>query len=843
MRGTNHSKSHLLATLLLGAILVLVVLAAIVQPVSATTIDKTFSSTDDTSVNGTMPYRNPGHRDYQGGIYGFNVYNIVDLETLCYIVIEFQGTVFSSHHEGIHEITYTLPGKDTKTGRVYVAHSRNVLGSITGTKFTYFFDDWDATGLTGSTMISTNYTLISVTDCDNAVPTKTQPITLVGPMSARCLYLSYTYTICSLHRWENNLHADMDDTGLWIINLNRSGYESTLDIYRNSVLWHTTTGIDDVIVTAPPTVNNVTITSRAGEKYVIDAPPPDGHDLTAPTTLSIRSTQTGALIPGARAIVLDSQTGTTLINNTLASGSGTFRLEKSHTLRYLASATADDYALLSPIQFDTGDSGVSIVLWMTPTSAPTPPENTTEGKTMLYGYLITQGSSQPIPGATVTLSGIGSTTTSSTGSYLFNNIDPGTYSISASAPNHDPITESVTAEITATPHNLALQGHYTLRVTVKDADSLKTLTNATTISLSDGQEHNDQNPTSFAIDYGTYTITAAAEGYYPLAQNQYIDKVGETVATILMTPKTPPPPTQPPKEMPNYPPHNVRFHCIDDYGLPLPNVTISAEYLETTSPWSWFTDLLGIPSTVNINATTLRGTTGSDGSITFSMIESVRYAITAHDPASNLTVDFTLYPQETQYTIQFRTRPPAPAETYPLYELEAVPLDGDTQVSLNLAYRDRDNGTTSLSFWVKDAAGELVYTSAPALKLMGWTNTSYTVQNQPTSYTWGFDATHTTSGDISAARSITLHGSGRLVDLGFEDDFWYYLLSAVWIVALGAIFSGSRVRFGAIIIPLIGGGIPTLIGWLPLATIPLIGILTFIGVFVYMRKSEYKLYR
>ena len=292
-----------------------------------------------------------------------------------------------------------------------------------------------------------------------------------------------------------------------------------------------------------------------------------------------------------------------------------------------------------------------------------------------------------------------------------------------------------------------------------------------------------------------------------------------------------------------YPAHNVRFHCIDDYGAPLPGVTISAAYVETTSPLSWLTDLLGISSSVEIENTTLQGTTGTDGSIVFSMVETVQYALSAHDPASNLSVNFTIYPQETQYTIQFRTRPAASAETYPIYILEAVPLEGDTQVSLRLAYNDRDNATTSLSFWVKNDAGEYVYTDTPTLHLLGWTNTSYTVENHPTSYTWGFDAQHATRGEISAARTITLHGSGRLVDLGFEDDFWYFLLSALWIIGIGALFSGSQVRFGAIIIPLIGGGIPVLIGWLPVSTAVLVGVLTFIGVFVYMRKSEYKLYR
>jgi len=557
---------------------------------------------------------------------------------------------------------------------------------------------------------------------------------------------------------------------------------------------------------------------------------------TAPVTVYIRDARTGDLIPGAVLSILDGTTGTVIVNEALPTGQESYTLEKAYTLRYSAQATATNYTSFGATQFGLGDDPLPLVLWMYPDDPAI--EEPTTGKTALYGYVLTQGSQQPVSGATVTLSGNGDTTTSSTGFYLFNDIDAGSYTISASAPLHDALSEPVTVDAAPTQRNLALTGQHTLTITAKDADTLANIQNAT-ISLSDGQE-STQNPITFTVNYGTYTITTAAEGYYPANQYQYIDSPGTTTATVLMTAH--PEPTPAP-EMPNYPPHNVRFHCIDDYGLPLSNVTISAAYLETTTPWSWFTDLLGIPSTVNINETTLSGTTGTDGSITFSMVETVRYAITAHDPASNLSVNFTLYPQETQYTIQFRTRPPSDAETHPLYELEAVPLEGDTQVSLRLAYKDRDNATTSLLFWVKDGAGEYVYTDTLEPTLLNWTNTSYTVENHPASYTWGFDATHATRDTISAARSITLHGSGRLVDLGFEDEFWYLLLSAIWIVGIGAIFSGSRVRFGAIIIPLIGGGVPTLIGWLPLATTVPIGILTFIGVFVYMRKSEYKLYR
>jgi len=607
----------------------------------------------------------------------------------------------------------------------------------------------------------------------------------------------------------------------------------TLNDTEGAIILSDTSGIDKTFYVAKDDLASIDVTI-GGETNTYNLAVAASATTTA--TAYIRSSETGALIPDARIIILDGQTGTEIVNQTLATGSGSFDIPKADTLRYLASTTASGYSPLGSIQFGTMGDTLDLVLWMSPDTAPDTP--TEEGKSLLYGYVITQGNQQPISGATVSLNGYGDTTTSSTGFYQFVNVTPGDYTIGATATNHVPLSEAVTAEAPSTQHNLALAGQHSITIVVKDSSDLHTLTNAT-ITLSDGQE-STQNPVTFSVTYGQYTISAAAAGYYHGTEYAYIDKTGVTTATVLLVKETIPP-TLP--EMPNYPPHNVRFHCIDDYGGPLKNVTISAAYLETTTPWSWFSDLLGIPTTVNINETTLNGTTGTDGSIVFSMVETVQYALTAHDPASNLTVNFTLYPQETQYTIQFRTRPAASAETYPIYILEAVPLEGDTQVSLRLAYKDRDNATTSLSFWVMDDAGEYIHADTLSLHLLGWTNTSYTVENHPASYTWGFDATHATRDTISAARSITLHGSGRLVDLGFEDEFWYLLLSAIWIVGIGAIFSGSRVRFGAIIIPLIGGGVPTLIGWLPAATAGLIGILVFIGVFVYMRKSEYKLYR
>lgn len=839
----------------------LLLLAILILPASAATIvDETLQ--DSKTV--TQTASSTGYR-YNTGDWNtvFGIQNIAQYPTINYIAVEFPGNKMpvGISDDGNYPFTYafgyyqySLP--DTVSpGTVYISRNRDVLGQVTSTRYIYFFYEWDIGTRTGFQCISTDIIVNQGTNCDRQTPTITDDfgVSLVGESYWAASgqwtgdYVGigdpYNIAVVAHNEWKNRVVVTDDIPDTYKITLYRTieGLESASALTAGE--WYNY-GIDDLTWHIQyEDVSQLTITNIFGKEYVFPLTPPTEYDpLESGLYGEVIDIYTGQRISGATITIQQPDIGRTITTTSDVIGrysveDSSIQLRADSPVTITATAAGYSNATLS---FDAAPRYAEwyVPILMIPSTSPDYP--TEPEKTALYGYVVTQGSQQPIQGGTVSLEGVGSTTTSSTGFYIFNNITPATYSITASATQHDTLTESVTADATPTQHNLALAGHHSLTVTVKDADTLKVLTNATTISLSDGQEANDRNPATFAVDYGQYTVTAAAGGYYPGSQYAYIDKTGDTSVVILLTAKAEP---TPPPEYPNYPPHNVRFHCIDDFGLPLSNVSVSAAYLETTSPWSWFTDLLGIPSTVAINETTLAGTTGTDGSITFSMVEVVRYAITAHDPASNLSVNFTLYPQETQYTIQFRTRPPSDAETHPIYNLEAVPLEGDTQVSLRLAYKDRDNATTSLLFWVKDGAGEYVYTDTLEPTLLNWTNTSYTVENHPASYTWGFDATHATRDTISAARSITLHGSGRLVDLGFEDEFWYLLLSAIWIVGIGAIFSGSRVRFGAIIIPLIGGGVPTLIGWLPLATTVPIGILTFIGVFVYMRKSEYKLYR
>jgi len=465
-----------------------------------------------------------------------------------------------------------------------------------------------------------------------------------------------------------------------------------------------------------------------------------------------------------------------------------------------------------------------------------PKDGPPDGEYTVYGYISTKDAQRPLPGATVTLSGVGTTTTTSTGFYRFDNVAPGTYTLSASAPTHTTTSDTITVTSAPLQHDIALTGHYTLNITVKDSETLQLVTNATVISLSDGQGANDQNPATFPVDYGPYTITVTAEGYLPTQQYQYIDKVGETNTTVILTPEPPPP------EMPNYPPHSVRFLCIDEYNRPLQNVTIHAVYQESSSPVDWLADWLGISPKVKVNNTAMEGTTGLDGSVVFLMVQSVQYRITVAAPAPiNMTKTFDIYPKEDQVTIRFQTRTHTPS-AMPTYGLTATETDPST-VRLALTYNDTTNATTHLAFQVYDhATGDLIHTQTfDASKFPGTVSPSYDVSNtNGAMYRFGFTAQNSAHGEISQYKGITLRGDNLLVDLGFEDRTLYQWLAVLLLFLFAGAFSGTNVKQGAILVPLFGGGLFWFIGWLPITLGATISAIGFLGVLLYMRKSEWK---
>jgi len=87
-------------------------------------------------------------------------------------------------------------------------------------------------------------------------------------------------------------------------------------------------------------------------------------------------------------------------------------------------------------------------------------------------------------------------------------------------------------------------------------------------------------------------------------------------------------------------PHTVQLTVMDTYGARLYDVNCNASYNESSMPTQWITDLYGIqsgPQSDMINKTLyMEGTTGGDGTLTFTMLGSLKYDIYLNSAAYGL---------------------------------------------------------------------------------------------------------------------------------------------------------------------------------------------------------------
>jgi hypothetical protein len=727
-------------------------------------------------------------------------------------------------------------------------------------------DNWDNdvfTGKTGAVQISLNYNRTNVNGIHyfNGRYSKNEaglPAVSLGDRTGGEKFIGYrgyqTYNeiVEFRHQIQSTPMVDTDHLSV-LRSVGDDHYPSRVIIIGEgkTVPYSDTSGIEDISLSLPqshrPYIVNIW-SPVMGRWYNTTVYGSDSGTLpdNAPATVYVQNSQTGALLADAHLSILAAAGGTEteVVNATLPGGTGTYSLEKADYLKYHATATAPGYTLLSPILFGVPEGGTTIILWMAPDAPPDVP--TEPEKSMLYGYIQTQGSQQPISGATISLDGYGSTTTSSTGFYLFNNVTPGTLTLSASASLHDALSESVTVDATATQHNLALKGHFLLTVSAKDADDLTTLHN-TTISLSDGQE-STQNPATFNVDYGPYTITAAAGGYYPQTQSAYLDKPGTTTATVLMTAIAP---TPTPPEMPNYPPHNVKFTVQTLLGTPIPGVNVTAQGIQQTPSTNIIERLLGINMTSTpINSELMSGTTDTNGEINFMLVEVVKYQITLYKPdVVNQTLE--IYPKEDTYPIIISTAggpllPDAGDALRDIHINVTTSTEADTG-HIHIDYNDTTRKTTGLSIQVTQqnttdsSAPEEVIASHTVANDANVTHTFDLSVYKGQSFFVRLEAEHPDFGTVH--RDYAAAFKGVRVPLGPLPDGLYIYVAGFGLMLLGGIFGATSATRGVVVIAL-AGWLFYAFGWLDdlgliaPVSLGLVSTLGVVGVIVTRYREE-----
>ncbi len=817
-----------LSYLVLGLLLLLF----LVIPVSAveTIVNEELQEFTHTGFTSTHQKPTSGAPNYHASTDAIFFKNIEKYRTFGYMIVSIQNLyVAESGVRWVSNESIIKPGRydfeyiyreNVRPGVLYVENVTDNSGKLISKTCKIFLNEWDIGDATGTQIVKLPFYITYSTPelrrqifpgatTDAGITSSTRP-EVCSPRSEYQIYIALSAGIY----WQSHIKIDkLDKTpenpvGGYEIYLYRDieGRKNTakLDVYDGDTLLFSSFNADGQNEHLWfEKITQVNLTSLLGRIY--EFPITDPAD-PSPVAIYVRSAQTGALIANSHLTILDSHAGSTpAIDQDLPAGTGTFNLEKADTLRYHASATADGYTLLSPIIFGVPEGGTTIVLWMSPDAPPDVPVE--EGNSTLYGYAITQGSQQPISGATVSLNGYGSTTTSSTGFYLFNNVTPGTYNISASATLHDTLTESVTVDATATQHNLALKGHHSLTVIVKDGDTLANVQNAT-ISLSDGQE-STSNPVTFNVDYGPYTITAAAGGYYPQTQSAYLDKPGTTTATVLLTARPEP---VPPPEMPNYPPHNVKFTVQTLLGTPIPGVNVTAQGIQQTPSTNIIERLLGINTTSTpITTELMSGTTDTNGEINFMMIEAVKYQITIKKPG---VVDQTLeiYPKEDTYPIIISTAggPLLPDAGDPLRDIHiniTTSTEGDIG-HIHIDYNDTTRKTTSLSIQVTQqnatdsSAPEDVIATYTVANDANVTHTFDLPNYKGQSFFVRLEAEHPDFGTIN--RDYAVAFKGVRVPLGPLPDGLYIYVAGFGLTLLGGIFGATSATRGVVVIAFAG---------------------------------------
>jgi PKD repeat protein len=304
-------------------------------------------------------------------------------------------------------------------------------------------------------------------------------------------------------------------------------------------------------------------------------------------------------------------------------------------------------------------------------------------------------------------------------------------------------------------------------------------------SFDDGTYSEDQNPGKSFTTRGNYTVILNASNAYGF---DTYDMVISATAGINATDGY----------GIQYPPHRVEMTFQDKYSKPIIGATIIVTPLETTmGGWDWLYSLLGIDyEEVPLDTQVMTGTTDSEGSISFLMMEQIRYSVAISKPADGVSYTWYIYPKDEEYIFVTSTAAaptPTPIMSSVIdWELEAA-YTNDTYADLSFVWND--TGTLPVDYiqWtVTNSDGELVNTTLP----MDGSNTSASygvaLNKDDETYTYGFKAYHPTYGWVNQTKVIVSH---KEVDLGLPDN-WKAFASFGLICLVGLMFSRKSWKVG-----------------------------------------------
>lgn len=248
-----------------------------------------------------------------------------------------------------------------------------------------------------------------------------------------------------------------------------------------------------------------------------------------------------------------------------------------------------------------------------------------------------------------TISGVGVTNTTQNMSYVFTT--HGTYYIDLNVTNSSgsysnrTIAHVVTNITRFTRQDVWLQGQYIHQFVITDSSTGLPISGVLVEADNMVQNTSITNGSAWITEpFGTYSLIFTATGYNPRQIAYTFDS--DATHSVQMTPETPGVSTTHWTAT-----HDVVFYVKSLTGQPINGVVVTATYVEETGGEGWLQSWAGIPDTVDVQNTTMNGSTGSDGAIDFLMVQSAKYHVTAYK-AGEINDYMDIYPKDDYYVFR-----------------------------------------------------------------------------------------------------------------------------------------------------------------------------------------------
>lgn len=310
----------------------------------------------------------------------------------------------------------------------------------------------------------------------------------------------------------------------------------------------------------------------------------------------------------------------------------------------------------------------------------------------------------------------------------------------------------------------------------------------------------------------TYYITAKKNGYDDSSLNVLTPSAGQTVTKNIIMQK---------EEAPTYiMPHYVQFY-VTNFFTWYEGVTVTVYEDNSATPYD-------------------SDTTGADGAVGFELSESVRYRITAVDSSRNINIEHYVTPTDTKYYLvpgfSWIGEPPVTEGINYAIQYDNINL---TTGYINASYIDSTATYTGAVFNVYSEELTLLDTynlteNADSLNMtISTSNSPYIAEL--IIYNTGLD-----SGFISYKKVIDFnYGIREEFDFGWDAQWKYQLVAAVFILLIGFAFSFASAHIAALMMVL-ADGVFIWMGWVPRETgvLALVMLASVLAVIFLMRKQE-----